>query len=35
MPTYARGFIEVVQNYAKTSYPGHQLKDLTRAVPHH
>jgi DNA-binding transcriptional LysR family regulator len=35
LPTYARGFIEVVQDYAKTSYPGHQLRDLTRAVPRH
>lgn len=33
LPTYARGFIEVVQDYCKTSYPGHQLNDLTRAVP--
>jgi len=23
------------QDYAKTSYPGHQLRDLTRAVPRH
>jgi DNA-binding transcriptional LysR family regulator len=35
LPTYARGFIEVVQNYVKTSYPGHQLDHLTRAVPRH
>ena len=25
LPTYASGFIEVLQDYAKTSYPGHQL----------
>jgi DNA-binding transcriptional LysR family regulator len=35
LPTYARGFIEVAQDYAKTSYPGHQLKHLTRAVLRH
>jgi DNA-binding transcriptional LysR family regulator len=34
LPTYAQGFIKVVQDHAKTSYPGHQLRDLTRAVPH-
>jgi DNA-binding transcriptional LysR family regulator len=33
LPTYARGFIKVVMNYAKTSYPGHRLGDLTLAVP--
>ena len=33
LPTYARGFIEVLGNFAKTTYPGHQLRDLTRAVP--
>jgi DNA-binding transcriptional LysR family regulator len=33
LPTYARGFIEALEAYAKTSYPGHQLGDLTRAVP--
>jgi DNA-binding transcriptional LysR family regulator len=33
LPTYARGFIEVLKDYTKTSYPGHQLGDLTRAVP--
>jgi hypothetical protein len=26
-------FIEVLEDYAKTSYPGHRLGDLTRAVP--
>jgi DNA-binding transcriptional LysR family regulator len=35
LPTHARGFIKVVQEYAKTSYPGHQLKHLTRAVQRH
>jgi LysR substrate binding domain len=24
LPTYARGFIKVLEQYAKTSYPGHQ-----------
>ena len=33
LPTYARGFIKVVEDYTNTSYPGHQLGDLTRAVP--
>lgn len=33
LPTYAQGFIKVIDDYAKTSYPGHQLGDLTRAVP--
>jgi DNA-binding transcriptional LysR family regulator len=33
LPTYARGFINVVEEYAQTSYPGHQLADLTQAVP--
>jgi DNA-binding transcriptional LysR family regulator len=33
LPTYAQGFIVVLEDYAKTSYPGHQLGDLTRAVP--
>jgi LysR family transcriptional regulator, cyn operon transcriptional activator len=33
LPGYARGFIEVLEDYAKTSYPGHQLSDLTLAVP--
>jgi LysR family transcriptional regulator, cyn operon transcriptional activator len=33
LPTYARGFIGVIEDYAKTSYPGRQLGDLTRAVP--
>jgi DNA-binding transcriptional LysR family regulator len=33
LPTYARGFIKVLKEYARTSYPGHQLGDLTRAVP--
>jgi DNA-binding transcriptional LysR family regulator len=33
LPTYARGFIEVVTNYAKTSCPGHRLHDLTHAIP--
>jgi DNA-binding transcriptional LysR family regulator len=33
LPTYARGFIGVLGDYAKTSYPGHKLSDLTRAVP--
>jgi len=33
LPTYAQGFIKVLEDYAKTSYPGHQLGDLTRAVP--
>lgn len=33
LPTYARGFIDVLEDYAKTSYPGHQLGDLTTAVP--
>jgi DNA-binding transcriptional LysR family regulator len=33
LPSYASGFIEVLQDYAKTSYPGHQLRDLTRVVP--
>lgn len=33
LPTYARGFIKVLEDYAKISYPGHQLGDLTRAVP--
>jgi DNA-binding transcriptional LysR family regulator len=33
LPTYARGFIKVLEQYARTSYPGHQLDDLTRAVP--
>jgi DNA-binding transcriptional LysR family regulator len=32
LPTYARGFIKVLDDYAKTSYPGHQLGELTRAV---
>ena len=32
LPSYARGFIEVAANYAKTSYPGHRLGDLTQAV---
>jgi DNA-binding transcriptional LysR family regulator len=33
LPSYARGFIEVLGDYAKTSYPGHHLGNLTRAVP--
>jgi DNA-binding transcriptional LysR family regulator len=33
LPTYARGFIEVLEDYAKASYPGHQLGDLICAVP--
>jgi DNA-binding transcriptional LysR family regulator len=33
LPTYARGFIKALRDYTKTSYPGHQLGDLTRAVP--
>jgi DNA-binding transcriptional LysR family regulator len=33
LPTYARSFIEVVADYAKNSYPGHRLGDLTRVVP--
>ena len=33
LPVYARGFIKVLEQYAKTSYPGHQLGNLTRAVP--
>jgi DNA-binding transcriptional LysR family regulator len=33
LPTYARGFIEMLEDYASTSYPGHQLGDLTRTVP--
>jgi DNA-binding transcriptional LysR family regulator len=33
LPSYARGFIKMVEDYAKTSYPGHQLGHLTRAVP--
>jgi DNA-binding transcriptional LysR family regulator len=33
LPTYARGFIRVLEDYTATSYPGHQLGDLTRAVP--
>jgi DNA-binding transcriptional LysR family regulator len=33
LPTCARGFIAVLEDYAKASYPGHQLDDLTRAVP--
>ena len=35
LPTYAQGFIEVLEDYTQTSYPGHQLGDLTRAVPRH
>jgi DNA-binding transcriptional LysR family regulator len=35
LPTYARDFIEVVQDYVKISYPGHQLRNLTRVVPRH
>jgi DNA-binding transcriptional LysR family regulator len=35
LPTCARGFINVVEDYAKTSYPGHELGDLTRVVPRH
>ena len=33
LPTYAQGLIVVLEDYAKTSYPGHRLGDLTRAVP--
>lgn len=33
LPTYAQGFIDVLEDYAKASYPGHQLGDLTSAVP--
>jgi DNA-binding transcriptional LysR family regulator len=33
LPSYARGFIEVLRDFAETSYPGNQLGDLTRAVP--
>jgi len=33
LPTYAQGFIGVLEDYAKASYPGHQLGDLTSAVP--
>ena len=33
LPTYASGFIEVLEDYTETSYPGHQLSDLTRTVP--
>jgi DNA-binding transcriptional LysR family regulator len=35
LPTYARGFIEVLEDITMASYPGHQLGDLTRAVPRH
>ena len=35
LPTYAQDFIEVLEDYTQTSYPGHQLGDLTRAVPRH
>ena len=35
LPTYARRFIKVLEDYTETSYPGHQLDDLTRAVPRH
>lgn len=35
LPTYAQGFIEVLEDYTETSYLGHQLGDLTRAVPRH
>jgi DNA-binding transcriptional LysR family regulator len=35
LPTYARGFIKMLEDYTATSYPGHQLKHLTRAVPRH
>ena len=33
LPTHARGFIRVLEDYTEISYPGHQLGDLTRAVP--
>jgi DNA-binding transcriptional LysR family regulator len=33
LPAYARDFIEVLRDFAETTYPGHQLGDLTRAVP--
>ena len=33
LPTHAQGLIVVLEDYAKTSYPGHRLGDLTRAVP--
>jgi DNA-binding transcriptional LysR family regulator len=33
LPTYAQGFISMLDDYTKTSYPGHQLGALTRAVP--
>lgn len=35
LPTCAQGFIEVLEDYTETSYPGRQLGDLTRAVPRH
>ena len=33
LPTCAQGLIDVIEAYAKTSYPGHRLGDLTGAVP--
>jgi DNA-binding transcriptional LysR family regulator len=35
LPTYAHGFLKVLEEFAKTSYPGHQLGELTHAVPRH
>jgi len=35
LPTYARGFINVVEDYTKTSDPRRELGDLTRVVPRH